>query len=46
MEEQVMKKKYRCLLCGAEFEVEEGEAVVCPVCGAGEDMCEEIKEDK
>ncbi len=32
-------RKYRCLLCGAEFEVPEGEEPVCPRCGArGNDL--------
>ena len=39
-------KKYRCLVCGAEFEVEDGEPVICPVCGVDESMCEEVKEEK
>ena len=26
--------KYYCKLCGIEFEVEDGEEPVCPVCGA------------
>ncbi len=33
------KRKYRCLLCQAVFEVEEGEEPVCPMCGAkGKDL--------
>lgn len=38
-----MKKKmikYRCKICGAIFEVEEGKEVVCPICGVGESLCE------
>ncbi len=36
-------KKYKCLLCGIDFESDD-ENPVCPVCGAtGEDL-EEIKE--
>ena len=32
-------KKYKCLLCGVEFEAEDGVEPVCPVCGAtGEDL--------
>lgn len=32
-------KKYRCLVCGAIFEVGNGETPVCPVCGArGKDL--------
>ncbi len=34
--------KYRCKLCGAEFEVEEGIEAVCPVCGAVGDNLEMI----
>ena len=32
--------KYRCLLCGAEFEGKPGEETVCPRCGAQGDMLE------
>ena len=32
--------KYRCLLCGAEFEGKPGEEAVCPRCGAQGDMLE------
>jgi rubredoxin len=36
-------KKYRCKVCGIEFEVPDGEEPVCPVCGvSGEDL-EEIE---
>ena len=32
-------KKYRCILCGKEFEVADGAQAVCPVCGAsGENL--------
>ena len=34
--------KYRCLLCGAEFEVRPGEEAVCPRCGAGREMLEPV----
>lgn len=38
-------KKYRCLICGIEFESDDAEPV-CPVCGAtGEDL-EEIKDEE
>ncbi len=33
---------YRCLMCGAVFEVPEGEEPVCPVCGARGDSLEKI----
>lgn len=33
-------RTYRCLMCGAVFDVPEGETPVCPVCGAGEDYLE------
>ena len=36
-------KKYRCLACGAEFEVEDGKEPVCPVCGVSGDALEEVK---
>ena len=35
-------RTYRCLMCGAVFDVPEGETPVCPVCGAGEDYLELI----
>ena len=35
--------KYRCKLCGKEFEVEEGIAAVCPICGATADKLEIIE---
>ena len=35
-------KKYLCNVCGVEFE---GEEVVCPVCGVGEEDCELIEEN-
>ena len=38
-------KKYVCNVCGAEFEVAEGEDVVCPVCGVGEEDCEVVEEN-
>ena len=31
--------KYKCLICQAEFEVEDGKEPVCPACGAsGSDL--------
>ena len=30
--------KYECTVCGAQFEVKEGETPVCPVCKATDDM--------
>jgi len=36
-------KKYKCLLCGIEFESAD-ENPVCPVCGASGDDIEEVKE--
>lgn len=38
-------KKYLCKLCGATFEVAEGEEPVCPICGAKGDKLEEIAEE-
>ena len=38
--------KYRCLVCGAEFEAPAGEAAICPVCGQSGDALEIIKEEK
>ena len=37
-------KKYKCLACGVEFEVYEGQEIECPVCGATKDQCEEVKD--
>lgn len=38
-------KKYRCLICGIEFESDDAEPA-CPVCGAtGEDL-EEITDEE
>ncbi len=39
-------KKYRCLVCGVEFEVPDGEEPVCPVCGVSGDDVELIEEVK
>lgn len=36
-------KKYKCLVCNAEFEVEEGEEVICPICKAKGDQLVEIE---
>lgn len=39
------KKRYRCRVCGEEFEVPEGLEVVCPKCGArGEEHLEVLAE--
>ena len=35
--------KYRCKLCGKQFDVEEGSAAVGPVCGATADKLEIIE---
>ena len=37
-------KKYRCILCGVEFESDD-ENPVCPVCGATGDDIVEIDEN-
>ncbi|MBQ4102609.1 MAG: rubrerythrin family protein [Oscillospiraceae bacterium] len=37
-------KKYRCKICNAIFEVAEGEAPVCPICGAPEAALEVVEE--
>ncbi len=39
-------KKYKCLVCGVEFEVPDGEEPVCPVCGVSGDDLELIEETK
>ena len=36
--------KYKCKICGAVFEVAEGEEAVCPLCGVGIDQLEPIIE--
>ena len=38
-------KKFKCLLCGDIFEVADNEEPICPLCGAGRDQLEEIKEE-
>lgn len=38
-------KKYKCLVCGVEFEVEDGVTPVCPVCGVTGDELVEITEE-
>ena len=35
--------KYRCTICGEEFEVAEGETPVCPICGVDGDALELIE---
>ena len=37
-------KKYKCLVCGEIFEVEDGEEPICPICGVGEENLELIEE--
>ena len=37
-------KKYRCLLCGVEFESDEANPV-CPVCGASGEDDVEVEEE-
>ena len=45
-ESEVKKmKKYKCLVCGAEFEIEDGKEPVCPACKAKGDNIVEIKND-
>ena len=36
-------KKYSCLLCGVEFEVEDGQEPECPVCHAKGDDLKEVE---
>lgn len=35
--------KYKCKLCGAIFDVQDGEEPICPLCGAGIDQLEKIE---
>ena len=39
-------KKYKCLICGAVFEVEAGAEAICPLCGAAEDKLVLVEEPK
>lgn len=36
-------KQYKCQVCGYVFEVADGEKPVCPICGATDELLEEIK---
>lgn len=36
-------RKFKCLVCGVEFEIEDGQQIKCPVCGVDESNVEEIK---
>ena len=38
-------KKYKCKVCKAEFELADGEELVCPVCGMGAEDLELISDD-
>ena len=38
-------KKYKCLICNAEFEVADGSEPICPICGAKGDSVVEIAEE-
>lgn len=38
-------KKYKCLVCGAVFEVEDGAEAICPVCGVSGDKVEIVEEN-
>ena len=35
-------KRYRCKVCGAIFEIKEGEELICPICQATQDQLEII----
>ena len=35
-------KKYKCLLCGKEFELAEGAEIICPLCKAKGDKIQEV----
>lgn len=36
--------KYRCTICGYEYEGEMSEDFVCPICGVGKDKFEKIED--
>lgn len=36
-------KRFRCNVCGIEFEIEDGQEAVCPACGATGENLEEVK---
>ena len=38
-------KTYRCKVCGAVFQVADGEEPICPVCGVGIDQLELVEEE-
>ena len=38
--------KYKCKLCGKEFELAEGAEIICPICKAGGDKIEALAEAK
>ncbi len=46
-EEKEIKKmrKFKCLVCGAVFDIEDGAESICPICKATGDKLQEIKED-
>ena len=37
--------KYRCIVCMEEFELEDGQEQICPVCGVGQQDLERIEEE-
>ncbi len=45
-QEEKKMAKYRCLVCGAEFEVPEGQEAVCPVCKMKGDKLTKVEEEK
>ena len=34
--------RYKCLVCGAEFELKDGDKIQCPICGVGEEYLEKL----
>lgn len=46
IEKERKMKKYRCKICGAEFEVKDGETPICPICKATGDNLEIIENKK
>ena len=44
-QKETAMKTYRCKVCGAVFQVADGEEPICPVCGVGIDQLELVEEE-